>query len=398
MNALRPTAAGPSARSRLSGLLPPLLAALVAGCAGPQSALIADGPAAAVILPLLWALTALSVFVVVLVVVTLVMSLRGRRAFHGTEPPLGLSHDFLHKLRADKPIERGAADDVPIEQVEQRGAAVDADARAVSLVNAGDGRRMRWVLLGGLVFPLVVLVPLLGLTLGTMRGLGGGLGANGDPGLVLEVIGHQYWWEVRYLDGDGRVLFETANEIHLPVGRAVELRLEASDVIHSFWVPRLAGKLDMIPGRTNVLRLRADVAGEYRGQCAEYCGLQHARMSLLVVAQPEAEYAAWAAAQALPVAAPADALATFGRDVFLGHACRACHTIRGTPAIGELGPDLTHVASRQMLAALTVPNTRGHLGGWIANPQDLKPGSRMPSVPLEQAEFNALLHYLGTLR
>jgi cytochrome c oxidase subunit II len=394
MNALRPTDAGPSSRSGLSGPLPPLLAALAAGCAGPQSALVADGPAAAVILPLLWALTALSVFVVVLVVVTLVMALRARRAFHGTEPPLGLSHDFLQKLRAGKRLERGAAEDVPIERVEQVGAAVDADARAVSMVNAGDGRRMRWVLLGGLVFPLVVLVPLLGMTLRAMSGLG----ANGDPGLLVEVVGHQYWWEVRYLDGDGGVLFETANEIHLPVGRDVELRLEASDVIHSFWVPRLAGKLDMIPGRTNVLRLRADAAGEYRGQCAEYCGLQHARMSLLVVAMPEADYAAWAAAQAWPGAPPPDALATLGRDVFLGHACRACHTIRGTPAIGELGPDLTHVASRRTLAALTVPNTRGHLGGWIANPQDLKPGSRMPSVPLGQAEFNALLHYLGTLQ
>jgi cytochrome c oxidase subunit 2 len=169
-------------------------------------------------------------------------------------------------------------------------------------------------------------------------------------------------------------------------------------VIHSFWIPRLAGKLDMIPGRTNEFSIEADSPGTFRGQCAEYCGLQHAKMSMVVVAQNAEDFAAWVAGQAADARLPSDSIARQGRDVFLTTACSTCHAIRGTPATGTLGPDLTHVASRRTLAALTVPNTRGHMGGWIVNPQAIKPGAHMPAVPLDRAQFVAVLEYMMSLR
>lgn len=214
---------------------------------------------------------------------------------------------------------------------------------------------------------------------------------------VIEVVGHQWWWEVSYLEGETPVL-RTANEIHLPVGVPVALDLATRDVIHSFWVPNLHGKTDMIPGRVNRIVLRADRAGVFRGQCAEFCGLQHAHMGLVVVAKPREEYERWFAMQRRPASEPLSAEARRGREVFVSSQCAVCHTIRGTMAMGRTGPDLTHLASRRTLGAATLPNTRGHLGGWIADPQAIKPGVRMPASHFEAEDFNGLLAYLEGLR
>jgi cytochrome c oxidase subunit 2 len=198
------------------------------------------------------------------------------------------------------------------------------------------------------------------------------------------VVGEQWWWRVRYPD------FETANEIRVPVGRPVELVLRSADVVHSFWVPVLAGKLDMIPGRANVLRVRADRAGEYRGQCAEYCGGPHAWMALHFVAQEPGQYAQWAAAQRRPAAQSS--------GLFAAH-CAACHTVRGTSAAGTLGPDLTHVGSRLSIGAGLLPNNAGALGGWIASSQHLKPGNLMPSFGhFSGEEVRSLAGYLESLK
>jgi cytochrome c oxidase subunit II len=217
-----------------------------------------------------------------------------------------------------------------------------------------------------------------------------------DPAgeVVIEVIGHQWWWEVRY-PHEGIV---TANEIHIPAGQPVTLRLTSDDVIHSFWVPELHGKLDLNPQQTNTLILQADQPGAYRGQCAEFCGIQHAKMALLVVAQEPAAYAEWVSAQQLVPPPPNTELTEFGQQVFLGSACVYCHTVRGTNATGVLGPDLTHLASRRTLAAATVPNTRGYLAGWIVDPHGLKPGNKMPPTDMSAEELQALLAYLESLR
>jgi cytochrome c oxidase subunit 2 len=258
-----------------------------------------------------------------------------------------------------------------------------------------DRRRTRMILLLGAVIPTLILVPLLFWTFGSLAAL--------DPrarraDLVVDVVGKQWWWEVRYRDPVPGRSFTTANELHLPVGRRVELRLTSTDVIHSFWVPELHGKTDLIPGRENVAWIEADRPGVYGGQCAEFCGIQHAHMGLLVVAQPPEEYERWAARQREPVAVPGDSASRLAQATFLGSACPLCHAVRGTPAGGNLGPDLTHVAGRRTLAAGLLPNTPGHLGGWISNPQALKPGSRMPRLPLSRDEFRLIHQYLQTLR
>lgn len=225
-----------------------------------------------------------------------------------------------------------------------------------------------------------------------------------DDALTIQVRGKLWWWAVDYLDEDGEKLFETANEIHVPVGVPVRLRLVSNNVIHSFWVPKLGGKMDMVPGRTNHLWLQADQPGSYRGQCAEFCGIQHAKMGFFVVATSADDFADWMAAQQRSAAEPQSDLARQGREVFRTSGCTECHTIRGVPApsrtdrpASHWGPDLTHLASRQSLAAGALPNRRGHLGGWIADPQSVKPGSLMPSFPLPVDDFHALLHYLETL-
>jgi cytochrome c oxidase subunit 2 len=214
----------------------------------------------------------------------------------------------------------------------------------------------------------------------------------------IELTGHQWWWEARYLDADPAREFTTANELHIPVGRPVLVTLRAADVIHTLWIPNLQGKKDMIPGRTATVSLRADRAGVYRGQCAEFCGVEHALMALVVEAEPNAAYEAWAARQRTPGAAPADAAARRGRDIFMGGACASCHTVAGTGARGRKGPDLSHLASRRTIAAGMFPNNRGHLAGWIADPQSLKPGVNMPPNALAPGDLQALLAYLETLK
>lgn len=257
-----------------------------------------------------------------------------------------------------------------------------------------DRRGARMILLLGGVVPALILIPLFVWTIQTIAALDP---RSREPDLVVDLVGKQWWWEVRYRDPEPGKVFVTANELHVPVGRRVELRLTSTDVIHSFWVPDLQGKTDLIPGRENVTWIQADRPGVYSGQCAEYCGMQHATMGLLVIAQPPAEYEAWAARQRRSAAEPRDSVAGLGRSAFLGSACALCHAVRGTPAGGNAGPDLTHVASRRTLASALLPNTPGHLGGWIANPQALKPGSRMPRVPMSSEQFRLIHHYLQTL-
>ncbi|MDB5372624.1 MAG: Cytochrome c oxidase, subunit [Belnapia sp.] len=222
------------------------------------------------------------------------------------------------------------------------------------------------------------------------------IAAAAEAPLVVQLRGLQWWWQVTYREEGEAAAFVTANELHLPLGRPVRLELSAEDVIHSFWVPNLAGKQDMIPGRDNVLHLTATTPGTYRAQCAEFCGMQHAHMALLVVVEPAEDFARWRAAQAAPV--PAEALAAEGRRVFEQRPCGACHTVRGTTAAGGTGPDLTHLASRGTLAAGLLPMTRGALAAWIADPQTLKPGNNMPLVPLSADELQALTAWLASLR
>lgn len=215
--------------------------------------------------------------------------------------------------------------------------------------------------------------------------------------LTVRVTGHQWWWQVDYQDPiQGRRL-TTANEIHVPVGRTVRLEVQSRDVIHSFWAPNLHGKVDLIPGYTGSTSFRADRPGVYRGRCAEYCGLQHAKMDFVIVAESPERFAAWYEAQLKSAPAPADTLQQKGRQVFLSKGCALCHTVRGTEAGSRVGPDLTHLASRGTIAAGTLPNTRGHLAGWVVDPQRIKPGVRMPPNQLAPDELRALLAYLESL-
>lgn len=219
-----------------------------------------------------------------------------------------------------------------------------------------------------------------------------------DDALTLEVVAHQWWWEIRYRGQTPDQGFTTANEIHVPLGRPVRVILSSPDVIHSFWVPSLIGKLDMIPGRDNTLVFTATEPGTYRGQCAEFCGIQHARMAFLVKAESVEDFDVWQQGQRLPGAAPTSPTAREGLRVLQAKACTACHTVRGTDATGTLGPDLTHVASRSTLAAGLLENSRGSLAAWLADPQTIKPGNNMPMVPLSADELNALSAYLESLR
>jgi cytochrome c oxidase subunit II len=220
-----------------------------------------------------------------------------------------------------------------------------------------------------------------------------------DPShLNIKLTGNQWWWNVEYESTIASQRVRTANEIHIPTGRPVLLKLRSSDVIHSFWVPNLAGKKDLIPGHETELWIQADRPGVYRGQCAEFCGPQHAHMALAVVAEPADKYAAWLDAQRRPAAEPQDQIAKRGRDVFLSGPCVMCHSIRGTGAGGRTAPDLTHLGSRLTLAAGTVPNTPGHLAGWITDAQGIKPGNRMPTIGIGGEDLQALLKYLQTLK
>lgn len=215
--------------------------------------------------------------------------------------------------------------------------------------------------------------------------------------LTVAVRAYDWWWRAAYAAPDGGAPVVTANEIHIPVGVPVTIRLDSADVIHAFWVPALAGKTQAIPGQTNQQWLQADRPGVYRGQCTQYCGAQHAHMAFEVVAQSPQDFARWLAAQAAPAAPPADALTQRGQALFLAN-CAGCHTVRGTAARGMHAPDLTHLGSRRELAAGMFANTPQHLRDWIVHAPARKPGTSMPGFAFSAADLDALLAYLGTLR
>lgn len=246
-----------------------------------------------------------------------------------------------------------------------------------------------FVIGGGIVLPVVVLTGFLIYSLRVSVLMGRPSDAE-----TIEVIGHQFWWEVRYPD-HGVVI---ANEIYMPAGERVRFVLKSADVIHSFWVPNLHGKRDMIPGISNEFWMQAERAGEWRGQCAEFCGIQHALMAFVVVALERPAFERWIAERRSQIP-PDSRIALRGREAFERHGCGACHAISGLPGVtASIGPDLTHIGSRHTLGAGTIANTPGNLAGWIANPQAIKPGSRMPPTYLEPDELHALVEYLGSLR
>lgn len=252
------------------------------------------------------------------------------------------------------------------------------------LTHHGGMRLVLW--LGGIV-PTVVLLGLLVYSLPYMKPR-----PIGPADLNIAVEGEQFWWRVTYRPA-GAAAVESANEVRIPIGRTVAFRLTAADVVHSFWIPGLGGKMDMIPGRTNTLVVRAEKAGRYRGQCAEFCGLSHALMALDVVAMPPAAFDAWLADQRRSVVAAGP-----GAALFASNGCNACHAVRGTPATGRIGPDLTHFGARQTLAAGILPMTTANVARFIRHPQATKPGVRMPAFPqLTEAEAAAIARYLQGL-
>ncbi|GJG89637.1 cytochrome c oxidase polypeptide II [Gemmatimonadetes bacterium T265] len=294
---------------------------------------------------------------------------------------------------------------------------------------------IRWIVIGGILVPSLILVASFAYSMGVQARVAAPPTA---PAVTVEVLGHRWWWEIRYRGSPPSEGFTTANELHVPVGRPVRIRLASADVIHSFWVPQLAGKTDVVPGQNNEMWLQADRPGTYLGKCAEYCGLEHAQMYFSVVAETPERYAAWVANQqrpavsdqltsvptgyvrptppgtdpSVPAPLPAATLRDValqdpaavrmqvarGQQVFLARQCAACHAVRGTNALGRVGPDLTHLASRRTIAAGVLPNTRGNLGGWVSNAQAIKPGNLMPTIPLSGPDLQALLAYLETLR
>jgi cytochrome c oxidase subunit 2 len=276
---------------------------------------------------------------------------------------------------------------VTVVVVRRRGALTSADP-------PGARNRAAHIFVGvaGLAVPLVVLAALFALTLGTISTTSSAAGASSSV-MTVDVTGRQWFWDVEYPEQHVR----TANEIHIPVGETVTVVALSGDVIHSFWVPELNRKIDMIPGQRNVIRLRAERAGVFRGQCAEFCGLQHAHMAFTVVAEPRDQLDAWLAREARPAPQPRTPVEQRGQQVLLGSSCVYCHTIAGTNASGKVGPDLTHLASRRSIGAGVVPNTPGYLAGWILDPQHLKPGNKMPGTALSGPELQALLAYLRTL-
>jgi cytochrome c oxidase subunit II len=344
-------------RPHLGALLAsPLVLALLTGCEMPL-ALAPAGPAAREIAGIWWIMLSLATLVSIVVFALLFVAMARARAL--------ARHD--ERRRSTDPL--GNADDVD------------------DPVAWPEGRTTGFVVIGGAIVPAIILIAMTFLTLSGLAVFD----APPEYETTVTVRGHMFWWEIEYPDHGVR----TANELHIPVGQHVRIELHSADVIHSFWVPQLHGKLEMVPGHTNVIYLRADSVGTYFGKCAEFCGQQHANMEFLVIAQPQEAFDAWLEAQAADAREPATELAERGREVFLNAPCALCHTIRGVnTAAAEAGPDLTHLASRRTLAARTLTNVRGNLGGWILDPQGIKPGSMMPAVNLDSEEFLALLEYL----
>jgi cytochrome c oxidase subunit II len=273
------------------------------------------------------------------------------------------------------------------------------DADATEATGSQPERReirsgLNWIYVGTAITVVVLLVTFTG----TMVTLNAASRPRIAPSLTLDVTGHQWWWEIRYRDDAHPDLgFTTANEVHLPVGQPVRVRLRTADVIHSFWLPQIAGKMDLIPGQVNETWLQAEKPGVSRGMCGEYCGLQHAAMALAVTAESPRQFAQWAAHQRAPAGAPATADAQVGRVVF-ARSCGACHAVAGTEALGRVGPDLTHVASRPEIGAGALANTPANLARWITAAPQVKEGARMPAIPLDGAQLRSVIAYLETLR
>lgn len=300
----------------------------------------AAGPAADPVLVLGWALLALCTFVCATIAVLLLIAIFRRRAQAGGGHGSGL--------------------------------AIVAVGSAISIA----------LLFGALVYML--------------RVLGAVAAPPRPPTLTIVVTARDWWWAVRYPDDAGGTAFVTANEIHIPVGEPVAVELKSADVIHAFWVPQLAGKTQTIPGQTNHQWLQADRPGVYRGQCSQYCGAQHAHMAFEVVAEPPDAFRAWLAAQRQPAPAPAAGAEQRGRHLFDAR-CAGCHTVRGSGAAGDAGPDLSHLGSRRLLAAGTLDNTPDNLRRWLAQAQQIKPQTLMPSFALAPRDADDLAAYLATL-
>jgi cytochrome c oxidase subunit II len=295
------------------------------------------------------------------------------------------------KRRWDEPPVPSAGDvaqpriDVPASEAD--GPIAVGDPELVTEAEADHRVRTRMIWIGGIIVPAIILIVLLAYSSAVGRATAH---VPEDEDLVIDVIGHAFWWEVQYPDLD----ITTANEIHVPVDQRVQLRLTTADIIHSFWMPRLHGKVDMIPGRENVMTFTAEEVGSFRGQCAEFCGIAHAQMVAFVEAMEPADFDAWVDQQQQPAG---EAASVEGEQVFLDIGCAACHAVDGTDAVAQVGPDLTHLASRNTLAAGIVPNTRENLAHLIIDPWDLKPGIPMPPTELEEDELDALLDYLEGL-
>lgn len=320
-----------------------LLAMVMAtsGCAGVQSALMPSGEEAIEVDLLFWTITGISALITGLVVVLVAVAMYGTPRWR---------------------------------------ARLDRD----------------WIVWGGgIVFPVVVLTGVFIYGLIVLRSGDVRVREAEAPGIT--VVGKRWWWEVVYTGPDGEPV-TTANELRIPAGRPIAIRLESDNVIHSFWVPRLAGKLDMIPGRSNVLTLQATEPGLSRGQCAEYCGGAHALMAFYVEVLPEEEYDDWLAHEASDARPPESEQEIRGQEVFMRNGCGACHSIRGTEANGVIGPDLTHLGSRHSLAAAALPNSKAAIAAWIFENQHIKPENLMPEYRIfEPEELNAVAAYLESL-
>lgn len=335
-----------------------LVCTLGAACNGTTSYLDATGTTGREAATLGWWLTAVSCLVVVLVSIALLAGIARHRGEHNAPRP---GND-----------------------------AADADSSAMRReIHSG----LRWIYVG-LGATVVVLLVTLG---GTMVTLNAATHPPVQPSLTLDVTAHQWWWELRYADSrDPSLGFVTANEVHLPVGEPVRVRLHSADVIHSFWLPQIAGKMDVIPGQVNETWVQAERSGRSRGMCGEYCGLQHAVMALDVTAESPAAFRRWSDARRAEAAAPATTDAQAGQMVF-ARSCGACHAVAGTNALGRVGPDLTHVAARATIGAGALANTPENLARWIRNAPGIKEGARMPAVPLDDPDLRAVVAYLGTL-
>lgn len=266
------------------------------------------------------------------------------------------------------------------------------DLEAVPIARGGSG--VRWVASGIVLTGIVLLASLVW----TMAVLAKVANPPASPSpLTIEITGQQWWWKARYLNADPSRILTTANEFHIPVGEPVRIKLMSADVIHNFWVPALSGKMQTIPGKINETWLEASKPGRYRGQCTEYCGWQHAHMAFFVTADPPGQFQAWLAKQLEAAAAPNSAETRKGETLFVAH-CGLCHTVRGTRAAGTVAPDLTHLMSRETLAAGTLTNTPGNLAGWVANPQSIKPGNNMPDLYLSGPQLTDITSYVRTLK